>query len=127
MFLRHETSVFVTGSEFRVGSIAAIPRCTSHVRFAPDSGHKTDMPAGRFGAKLVTHAPQQGASSLDHLVGTAEHPKSFTLWHRTQRRGMGAVLPATQDTMQDQNDSPRVAGHGPAPCASEREIRADLH
>jgi hypothetical protein len=42
----------------RDGSIASIPLCTSHVRFAPNSDHfapnsdhKADVPAGRFGAK----------------------------------------------------------------------------
>jgi hypothetical protein len=34
----------------RTANIASIPLCPRHVRFAPNSDHKADMPAGRFGA-----------------------------------------------------------------------------
>src|SRR2546430_12974343 len=41
------------------GSNASIPPCPRHVRFAPNSDHKADMPAGRFGANWQHFAPQQ--------------------------------------------------------------------
>src|SRR5216683_1535422 len=41
------------------GSNASIPPCPRHVRFDPNSDHKADMPAGRFGANWQHFAPQQ--------------------------------------------------------------------
>src|SRR5207247_8083050 len=37
------------------GSNASSPPCPSHVRFAPNSDHKPDIPTGRLGAKRRPH------------------------------------------------------------------------
>ena len=59
----------------RMGSNASIPPCPSHVRFAPNSDHKPDMPAGRFGAKRGQSAAQQKYRLFDQLVRDAEQTR----------------------------------------------------